>query len=631
MTLLRRCSLVLILIAAAAVHAAAQTALVDPMVVLNHAADGVEGLPAELTEGADGMLYGIGRSPLRFASIFRIDPIARTHTIVARLDFGPEWECCGYPPLMTTLERGGDGRMYGAWMLRMGDGGVFSFDPATLEVAHVHDFPTYEDDNFELVAPDGAFPAGVTMGSDGFLYVPLGYSGDPTSPYGMITRIDPGSGAIERLYQAPADSFFRPATAMIEGPPGIWYGAANRNHPACGSLHRFDGNTGELTTLKTFNGADGCRPDGLMRAADGRIFGITAGGPGDPAVPGSIGWGSIISIDPVTDAVTTVYSFGAGVCCRGPLPDVSIGTDAMLYVTVQGIVSSTWPFHGDKQIVRVNPNTGAGSVIATLPDPGLFAPTGMFLGSDGRFFGVVQAAGFAQLSIVYAVGVLDEIPLAIASAPFGGTTSVSATLKAIGVPLAGRTIAFTLNGSAIGSAVTDDQGVATLSNVSVSGIAIGTHAIGASFAGDDYFPSTFGDGSLTVYAVPTPGLMIGHGFVRPNDIKHEFAFIVVEDANGANVGGFELTRKSKGKVRDDRFVSTALSGVAFDGEAVTFGGTGTWNGVSGYRFEAVAADVAGPGNHDTVRVTIYDGANHAVVTFDQEVDGGNIQSLRLRR
>jgi len=33
---------------------------------------------------------------------------------------------------------------------------------------------------------------------------------------------------------------------------------------------------------------------------------------------------------------------------------------------------------------------------------------------------------------------------------------------------------------------------------------------------------------------------------------------------------------------------------------------------------------------DTLRVTIYDSANQIVLQFDSVVDGGNVQSVRLR-
>jgi hypothetical protein len=81
---------------------------------------------------------------------------------------------------------------------------------------------------------------------------------------------------------------------------------------------------------------------------------------------------------------------------------------------------------------------------------------------------------------------------------YGGTASLTATLKAGTTPLSGKSISFTINGSAAGAATTDGSGVATLSGASLSGINAGTGTVGASFAGDSGFLSSSGSGSLTV-------------------------------------------------------------------------------------------------------------------------------------
>ena len=249
--------------------------------------------------------------------------------------------------------------------------------------------------------------------------------------------------------------------------------------------------------------------------------------------------------------------------------------------------------------------------------------------------------------VAYAVGVMAPLPVAPASGPYGGAATISTRLAALGVPMPNRTIAFTLNGVAIGSSTTNEQGVATLSSVSIAGLAIGVHAnaIGATFAGDELFPATAGSGSLTVIDVPTPGLMTGEGVVRDNDSRYEFRFIVRENATGADRGAIALERKNK-KREDDRFVARAIDNVIFSDDpsirpgrkprpqvdTVLFSGRGQWNGRSGYRFEAFAQDRGEPGRHrESLRVTIFDSANRIVVAFDQVIDGGNIRSMRLRR
>jgi len=87
-----------------------------------------------------------------------------------------------------------------------------------------------------------------------------------------------------------------------------------------------------------------------------------------------------------------------------------------------------------------------------------------------------------------------------ASGTYGGTTPLTATLTSGGSPLAGKLITFTLNGTGVGSAMTNASGVATLTNASLSGINAGSYpgGVGASFASDGNHAGSFGSNGLTV-------------------------------------------------------------------------------------------------------------------------------------
>lgn len=88
-----------------------------------------------------------------------------------------------------------------------------------------------------------------------------------------------------------------------------------------------------------------------------------------------------------------------------------------------------------------------------------------------------------------------------AAGAFGGTAMITATLlKPVnGIGISGKSVAFTLNGQPIGSAVTNKIGQAIL-NTSVAGMALGSYpgAITATFAGDAVFAASSGTGDLTV-------------------------------------------------------------------------------------------------------------------------------------
>ncbi len=90
-----------------------------------------------------------------------------------------------------------------------------------------------------------------------------------------------------------------------------------------------------------------------------------------------------------------------------------------------------------------------------------------------------------------------------ASAPFAGTTTLSATLMANGLPVAGQSILFTLNGEDVDSAVTGPNGVATLAAVGVGALSVGAHpnVIRVSFAGNLDLPGAASSADLAI----TPG------------------------------------------------------------------------------------------------------------------------------
>jgi hypothetical protein len=139
--------------------------------------------------------------------------------------------------------------------------------------------------------------------------------------------------------------------------------------------------------------------------------------------------------------------------------------------------------------------------------------------------------------------------------------------------------------------------------------------------------------TVTVTNLPVPGDMKGDGFVRGDDARYQFTFHARENAAGNERARLSVRvdehGRNKGKKRDDRFESRSVDFMSFsDDPAVTAGrtpvdtvlfkGAGEWNGAGG------------PGRHrESVRVVITKGAD-VVASFDGELDGGNIQSRRIR-
>jgi hypothetical protein len=150
-----------------------------------------------------------------------------------------------------------------------------------------------------------------------------------------------------------------------------------------------------------------------------------------------------------------------------------------------------------------------------------------------------------------------------------------------------------------------------------------------------------------------PGRMHGNGFIRADGVRYQFVFEAAERVGGAERGHFDLRveeeRPASGRgprrLRLDRFVAREVSSVTFSDDptvwpgrrrrpqvdTVAFSGTGTWNGIAGYRFEIGASDHGEPGRHrETIAITIWDSGGSVVVEVEGTIDGGNVQSSRIR-
>jgi hypothetical protein len=115
--------------------------------------------------------------------------------------------------------------------------------------------------------------------------------------------------------------------------------------------------------------------------------------------------------------------------------------------------------------------------------------------SDTNF---VSSNGIGNLTVNATATAITNVS---GTAVYGGTDTLQATLtdEANSQPLAGQTITFSVDGNTLGTAVTDSNGLATLSGVT-SNDAAGTDSGGivASYAGTSTLASTAADGDLVV-------------------------------------------------------------------------------------------------------------------------------------
>jgi Carboxypeptidase regulatory-like domain len=160
-----------------------------------------------------------------------------------------------------------------------------------------------------------------------------------------------------------------------------------------------------------------------------------------------------------------------------------------------------------------------------------------------------------------------------ASGTYGGTTNLSATLTSSGVGVAGETVSFTLNGSPVGSGTTDSSGVATVNNVSLSGIDAGSYpgAVAASFTGDSSHDPSSGSNSLTVAKADQAITITTHA---PSSAVYNTSFGVAGTGGGS---GNPVTFSSSGSCSNTGANFTMTSGTGTCTVKYDQAGNGNYN------------------------------------------------------
>ena len=153
-------------------------------------------------------------------------------------------------------------------------------------------------------------------------------------------------------------------------------------------------------------------------------------------------------------------------------------------------------------------------------------------------------------------------------------------------------------------------------------------------------------GSFTVTVTSTaPAPVFGHlagvGSVLEGEQRAWFAFDVRETLSSER--GWVTVQMRGGKGRPDRYLAAGVSEVQFSDspsyapgndppsgiDTVSFSGTGSWNGASGYRFQITASDRGEPGrDRDAFSLTVFAPDGSVVESVSGVLRDGNVRSLR---
>ncbi|HEV2382310.1 MAG TPA: choice-of-anchor tandem repeat GloVer-containing protein [Terriglobia bacterium] len=233
----------------------------------------------------------------------------------------------------SSLVQGTDGNLYGttntggrtACNSPYGCGTVFKVSPAgTLTMLY----------KFCALAncADGSFPyAGLVLGTDQNFYGTTSAGG--THSAGTIFKIT-ARGALTTIYsfcaQANCSDGSSPAAAMVQATDGNFYGVTGDGGTStsctggCGTVFKITA-TGKLTTLHSFDAADGYHPSSLVQGSDGDLYGTTYGTPYSSCQ--STGCGTVFKMTS-EGALTTLHTFNFvdGASPFGPLVESPEGS-----------------------------------------------------------------------------------------------------------------------------------------------------------------------------------------------------------------------------------------------------------------------------------------------------------------
>ena len=222
----------------------------------------------------DGNFYGVseGGGAYQLGTVFRLTP-AGDLSAIASFDGTNGANAHG------GLIQGGDGNLYGAadYGGSQNSGSVFSSTFGTIyqvttngNVTILHSFNK----------TDGAYPfAKLTQATDGGFYGTTLQGGAYTNASGVrlgtIFRVTTnGEFTLMLSFNGTNGAF--PASELLEGPTGDFYGTASRGGAADqGVVFKMTTN-GVVTTLASFDGANGRSPEGgLIIHSDGFFYGTT--------------------------------------------------------------------------------------------------------------------------------------------------------------------------------------------------------------------------------------------------------------------------------------------------------------------------------------------------------------------
>jgi uncharacterized repeat protein (TIGR03803 family) len=239
---------------------------------------------------------------------------------------------------------------------------------------------------------DAALPwATMVQANDGNFYGTTQNGGDMACDLGCGTIFSIAPNGKLTAYDFDGTNGAGPMGGLVQAANGDFYGVtAGGGVNNLGTVFKFTPKGG-LTTLYSFSADTGYSPlGGLVLASDGNFYGTASSG-GPPAGQCDPGCGTIFKITP-KGTYTTIHNFNGIPDGGGPLAAMIQAPDGKLYGT-----ASTLGNAGNYGTVFTITPKGKYTVVHQFDNTdGAYPFGGLILGTDGNFYGQTDLGGASQ-------------------------------------------------------------------------------------------------------------------------------------------------------------------------------------------------------------------------------------------
>lgn len=232
--------------------------------------------------------------------------------------------------------------------------------------------------------PDGQIPDGSLIAdASGNLYGTTSYGGVTGAPgYGTVFEVAAGTRALTTLAIFNDANGAEPTSGLLADASGNLYGTTSRGGPTeGGTVFMLAAGTHALSTVATFNGANGLGPSGGLTAdASGNLYGVTSAG-------GPLQDGTVFRIAAGTHVLSTIATFNG---MNGSTPSGGVIADASgnLYGTTTG---NGFDNHGT--VFKIAAGTHTLSTLATFDGAnGADPQSGVIADASGNLYGTTYGA-----------------------------------------------------------------------------------------------------------------------------------------------------------------------------------------------------------------------------------------------